>query len=86
MITKDDHIVCAFAEPCAGPGWVNTPIWVIVQDGDKKLRKECIQPEEQTPEMRALYGVSAASHKAMTEAVRAEAEKRAKQKKVMCRT
>lgn len=82
MIGKDDHVVCAYAEPCAGPGWVNAPIWVIVQDGDKKLRKECIQPDQQTPEMRALYGVSTASHEAMTEAVRREIEKPTKRRKI----
>lgn len=67
---KHDHIVCAYAERAAGPGWGNSPIWVIVKDGDGKLREECIQPSDQTDRMVTLYAVSAAVHGEMTGAVR----------------
>lgn len=63
------HVVTAFAEPASGPGWTNQPIWVIVRDADQNLQELCIQPEEQTPEMHALYQVSHAVHSSMTAAV-----------------
>lgn len=71
---KYEHVVCAFAEHATGPGWANQPIWVIIQDGDGKLRRECLQPEEQTPEMRTLFNVSVAANGAMTAAVRRKLE------------
>ena len=63
-LQKDERIVTAFAEYCAGPGWSNKPIWVIV-GGPKGMRRECIQPEEQTVEMCALFSISAAVQSAM---------------------
>lgn len=69
-LDKHDHIVCAYAEHASGPGWSNAPIWVIVRDArDGSLRQECIQPDDQTLEMYALYAVSAAAHVSMTRAV-----------------
>ncbi len=64
-----DYIVAAYAEPCSGPGWRNSPIWVVVQDGDKNLRMECIQPKFQTAQMMDLYRISAIIHSEMTGAV-----------------
>lgn len=66
---KGDHVVTAFAEPAAGPGWANSPVWVIVRGQDGALRQECLQPEEQSAAMRALYTVSAAAQAAMTREV-----------------
>ena len=59
FVLKDgDYIVCAWAESCFGPGWGNSPVWVIVSDGNRKLREECIQPEFHTKEMGLLYKMS----------------------------
>jgi hypothetical protein len=69
MIGKNETIVTAFAEYAAGPGWANRPLWVIVRGTDHKLREECIQPEDQTADMHALFRVSNAAHMAMTGAV-----------------
>ena len=69
MIAKTDHIVAVVAEPASGPGWSNTPLWVIVQDENGKLRRECLQPEEQSDEIRLLYGVAAQVHRVMCAAV-----------------
>ena len=66
---KTEHIVTAWAEPAAGPGWANRPLWVLIRDGDGKLRVECIQPADQTVDMHILYSVSAAVHAQMTRAV-----------------
>lgn len=65
MNIKECHVVTAYAERAAGPGWANSPIWVIVRDGDKRLHQICIQPEERTAHLHYLYDVSAASHAAM---------------------
>jgi hypothetical protein len=66
-----ETIVTAYAESASGPGWANSPVWVIVRAEDHTLRQECIQPDEQTSEMRILYSVSQAAHIAMTREVRA---------------
>ncbi|MFO0450056.1 MAG: hypothetical protein ACK52I_15595 [Pseudomonadota bacterium] len=63
MIIKDgETIVTAFAENARK----NKPIWVIVRGADFKLREECIQPENQTADMIALFNVSSAAHESMT--------------------
>ena len=66
---KNEILVTAFAENASGPGWTNAPIWVIYQDQSGILRKECIQPGEQSIRMAAIYTVSAAAHSAMCAAV-----------------
>ena len=58
MITKEDYIVTAWGEQIEGNGWINTPIRVIVREPSGKLRQECIQPDQQTREMRILFYVS----------------------------
>jgi len=68
-LQQDERIVSAYAESCAGPGWANSPVWVIVQNTSGKLRQECLQPEEQTTEMHTLYHISSAAHVSMTKAV-----------------
>lgn len=67
-----DVVVHAWAEPCGGPGWNNTPVKVLVMDGDNHVRIEYLQPDEQTRDMVTLYSVSAASHSSMTRAVENE--------------
>jgi hypothetical protein len=69
MILKTEKIITAFAEYAGGPGWANRPIWVIVRDANLRLREECIQPQNQTAEMHALFRVSNAAHEAMKSAV-----------------
>lgn len=68
-LSNDDHIVAVVAEPASGPGWANTPLWVIVQDGNGKLRRECLQPMEQSEGMRLLYATAAEVHCAMVREV-----------------
>lgn len=58
-------VVTAFAEPACGPGWANQPVWVICRNHDGSLYMECIQPEEQTREMRLMYSLSADIHQKM---------------------
>lgn len=82
MILKTEKVVTAFAEYAAGPGWANRPIWVIVRGADQRLREECIQPEDQTAEMHALFRVSNAAHEAMTSAVESAVAARRTRRKV----
>ena len=71
MFKLKDHeyIHTAYAESAAGPGWGNSPIWVVIQNMNGGIRIECIQPGDQTQEMYILYGTSQASHLAMKNAV-----------------
>jgi hypothetical protein len=62
-------VVCAFAERASGPGWANSPLWYIVRDGNGVLSMECLQPEEQGPEITMIYDVSASVHLALVAAV-----------------
>lgn len=56
-----ENIVTAWAECTGGPGWVNWPIWVLVQTkGTSDYRVECLQVEEQTEVLRALHRAAAA--------------------------
>lgn len=67
---KHDHVIAAFAEPASGPGWANMPVWVFVRDAqDGSIRRECMQPDEQSEEIAILYRTCAAAHAAMTAAV-----------------
>lgn len=69
-LRKGESIVTAFAEGASGPGWSNALVWVIIRRVDGALEQECLQPDEQTAEMSALYAVSAAAHGSMTRACR----------------
>ena len=66
MIRKDDHIVTAWATNEKGPGWENSPVWVLLYGMDLKYRLECIQPDDQDDSMRTLHRVSSAIHQSMT--------------------
>jgi hypothetical protein len=70
-----DNIIAAFAESASGPGWSNAPVWVLWRDDSGRYVLDAIQPSEQTAEIVALYGVSAAAHGAMTRAVRKSVSK-----------
>jgi hypothetical protein len=59
LINKDEHIVTAYAEYACGPGWSNTPLWVVVRKMDNTFRLVCLQPEDQTETMRTLFDISA---------------------------
>ena len=80
-LSEHDTIVTAYAESAHGPGWSNTPVWVIVRNGDGVFRQECLQPEEQTADMRILFRVSESAHRCMTAAVQMDV-KRVRQESV----
>ncbi len=64
------YVVAVAPEFAAGPGWANRPLWVYLWDSENnKLERECVQPEQQTPEILSLYTICAAAHEAMCKAV-----------------
>lgn len=70
-IKAHDHIIAVVAQPASGPGWANTPLWIILQDGNNHLRRVCLQPEEQSDGLRMLYATAAAVHVALVREVEA---------------
>ena len=65
-LNKNEYVVTAYASRASGPGWANTPIWVVIHDRVTGLyREDCIQPEHQTAGMRILYGISEQTHAEM---------------------
>jgi hypothetical protein len=75
-LAANEHVVAAWAEHAKGQGWNNQPLWVLVCTTDS-YRLECLQPEEQTSEMRALYNISSAVTESMTGLVKAKIHREA---------
>ncbi len=69
-LNEGDHIVTAYAEAGSGPGWSNTPVWVVIRSRTHELRIEAIQPGEQSAEILWLYSISQSVHGTMVRAVR----------------
>jgi hypothetical protein len=56
VLKKGEYVVAVVPEIAAGPGWANSPTWVIIKDPtDNSYREECIQPEERTIELSILF-------------------------------
>lgn len=68
-IAKGDRVLCAYAQRAAGPGWANSPLWVVIRKADGSLSEECIQPEERTAAMHWLYDVLESAHVSMVTAI-----------------
>lgn len=69
-LRKDERIIAVVPQFASGPGWANRPLWVYIeQHTTNKLRTECIQPHDQTPEMHALFEPGAAMAEALIRSV-----------------
>lgn len=69
-LNQHERIIAVVPEICAGPGWSNQPVWVYIQDSQhSRLRTACLQPEQQTREMRQLFGLGALLHTQLVAAV-----------------
>lgn len=68
-LDKGSKVVIAWADKCYGPGWSNNPVWLIVRDTNGKLEQLCLQPEEQTKEIRILFSTNYESSATMTEII-----------------
>lgn len=72
-LSRFERVVTVFAESASGPGWANSPLWIVVQNGaDGKIRIECLQPSEQSDDMHNLYAFSALAHGKMMKALHIE--------------
>lgn len=71
----EDRIVTAWAEKASGPGWHNTPIWVLIQNSMGSYRIESLQPDEQTRDMRVLHSISDTVSYELTQIVKYETTK-----------
>ena len=61
-----EHIAAVVPGCAAGPGWRNTPLWVHIHNHSTgTFRSECIQPEDQTPQMATLFRPGAAMCEAL---------------------
>lgn len=70
-----ERILAVVPERCSGPGWHNAPTWVFIATNDGRLREECIQPNERTPELQALFHAGEAMCAALFGAVPVRREK-----------
>jgi hypothetical protein len=68
-LQRDERIVAVVPEYFFGPGWSYPLVLVYIVDSSQRLRIEAIQPEDQTPKMRTLFGVGAAACGALVGAV-----------------
>lgn len=64
-----ERIIAVVPEYCHGPGWSNTVVWVYISNEKEQLRTECLQFEDQSYEMYALFAPGAAMHTALVNAV-----------------
>lgn len=69
-LAEFDSIVTAWAENACGPGWSNSLVWVLVRDGNGKLRVEALQPDEQTADIVHAFAYSALATGKLTAAVK----------------
>ncbi|KKN08165.1 hypothetical protein LCGC14_1059420 [marine sediment metagenome] len=68
-------IISAWAEPAAGPGWANTPVWYIYRDDEGLLQQDCLQPAEQSRDIINLYAIDHAVHSRLLGLVEAAVRK-----------
>lgn len=69
---RDERIIAVVPEYSRGPGWSNAPLWVYIAGQGvhgKSLRIECIQPADQTAEMRTLFAPGAAMASALARCI-----------------
>ena len=69
-LSRHERIIAVVPEQCAGPGWTNKPTWIYIEDSsNKRLRTECIQPEEMPPSLAALFDVGMVVNRALIDSV-----------------
>lgn len=70
VLEADEQIVAVVPEIAAGPGWSNMPVWVhIVGQSGQRYRCECLQPQEQSQEMLAMFRIGVEVCKSLKDAV-----------------
>lgn len=76
-LASDEYIITAYAESAVGPGWSNSPMWVIIgrKGHPEEIRKDCLQPDEQTPEIKLFYNTAEGLNRVMRLLVSGAVEK-----------
>ena len=57
-LEKGERIISVFAKEERGPGWVNWPVYIVIQGNDGLCRVECLQPHQQNKGLKLLYRIS----------------------------
>ena len=58
-LNKDWNLVTAWGEECTGSSWRNDIVWAIVaRAGTSEYKMLCLQPNEQSPQVKALHKIS----------------------------
>ncbi len=68
-LNHGERVVAVVPERCNGPGWSNAPTWVFIETPDGRMRQECIQPDERTPDLHTLFSAGEAMCNALAAAV-----------------
>lgn len=69
-LKEGERVIAVVPHRAQGPGWSNAPTWVWIQHaGTGFVRQECIQPEERTEDMDALYDIGDSVHCALIRAI-----------------
>jgi hypothetical protein len=59
ILAADEYIVCAWAERCAGPGFSNSIVNLVIgKRGTPDLRRDALQPDEQSRDLIVLFPIS----------------------------
>jgi len=57
-----ERIICAFADNANGPNWCNQIVTVIIRKSNGVIRMDSLQPDEQSPEIKAMFDICSAVH------------------------
>jgi len=68
-LAADERIIAVVPEFCSGPGWANAVAWVYIVNSSGAFRQDCIQPDERTEALHALFAVGEAVNRALVAAV-----------------
>jgi hypothetical protein len=72
LLEKYEQVVAVIPQHARGLGWSNEPTWIVIRGRGPTYREECIQPEERTRELSALYEVGATLMQSLIAAVPTE--------------
>lgn len=73
-LRRGERIIAVVPQRAQGPGWANEPVWVYIVGPAEDLRTECLQPHEQSSELRTLFAAGCAMVEALKNAVSTSCE------------
>lgn len=75
-LQEGEIVIAVVPEYASGPGWANQPTWVYVRDSQGKCRMVCIQPDERSASLNALFHAGEAMTRCLINAVPVKRAKR----------